>query len=135
MAELLAALNYGFIQRALLGGVLIGVSCGVLGVFLVLRRESMVGHGLAHVIFGGVALALLLGTSPLPVALAVALVAAWAMERFKEGGGFGGDTGIGIVSSIGMAVDCIPTASPEMMLVADPVSEALAMRRIGAAEV
>ncbi len=107
MGDLLTPLHYGFVRRALLGGVLIGVSCGVLGVFLVLRRESMVGHGLAHVIFGGVALALLLQLQPLPTALAVALLAAWAMERFKQGGGFGGDTGIGIVSSLGMAAGVV----------------------------
>ena len=103
MVEIMPFFHYGFLQRALVGGVLIGVSCGLLGVFLVLRRESMVGHGLAHVIFGGVALAILLDTSPLPVALAVALLAAWTMERLKGAERFGGDTGIGIVSSLGMA--------------------------------
>jgi zinc transport system permease protein len=53
-------LSYGFIQRALVTGVLIAVLCAILGVFLVLRRLSLIGDGLAHVTFGSVAVALLL---------------------------------------------------------------------------
>ena len=60
-----------FIQRALISGTLIAVLCAVLGVFLVLRRLSLIGDGLAHVTFGSVAVALLVpvpvpSTSPLP---------------------------------------------------------------------
>ncbi len=95
--------SYGFMQRAFLAGTLVSVSCSVLGVFLVLRREAMIGHGLAHVTFGGVALALFLNYSPLPVALIFSLVAAWLIEYLKKGAKLGGDTGIGIVSSLGMA--------------------------------
>ena len=51
-------LQYGFIQRALLTGIFVGTACAVLGVFLVLRRYALVGHGLAHVAFGGVAVGL-----------------------------------------------------------------------------
>ncbi len=103
MSDLLELFQYGFLQRAFAGGILIGISCALLGVFLVLRRESMIGHGLAHVTFGGVALAILLDTAPMPVALLVALAAAWWMEQLKDAGRLGGDTGIGIVSSLGMA--------------------------------
>ncbi|NDY43025.1 metal ABC transporter permease [Dissulfurirhabdus thermomarina] len=105
--EWLQVFTYGFMQRALAAGLLVGGSCAVLGVFLVLRREAMVGHGLAHVTFGGVALALFTGTAPLPVALAVALAAAWAMVRLKDRAGLGGDTGIGILASLGMAAGVI----------------------------
>ncbi len=97
-------LSYGFMQRALLAGVLVSLNCAVLGIFLVLRREAMIGHGLAHVTFGGVALALFLDVTPLPVALAVSLVSAWWINRLRSGTGLGGDTGIGIVSSLGMAL-------------------------------
>ncbi len=47
-------------QRAILSGTLIGLVCSILGVFLILRRDAMIGHGLAHVTFGGVALGLFL---------------------------------------------------------------------------
>ena len=51
-------LSYGFMQRALIGGSLIAILCSVLGVFLVLRRLSLIGDGLSHVTFGSVALAM-----------------------------------------------------------------------------
>jgi len=47
--------NFGFVQRALITGALIAVACSILGVFLVLRRLSLIGDGLAHVTFGSVA--------------------------------------------------------------------------------
>lgn len=97
-------LSYGFIQRAFVAGLLVAVCCAVLGTFLVLRREAMIGHGLAHVTFGGVALALVFEVSPLPVALGVSLLAAWAIVLLKDRAGLGGDTGIGILSSLGMAL-------------------------------
>lgn len=53
--DLAEILSYGFLQRALVGGSLIAVLCSTLGIFLVLRRFSLIGDGLAHVTFGSVA--------------------------------------------------------------------------------
>ncbi len=97
-------LSYGFLQRALLAGVLIGVACAVLGVFLVLRRDAMVGHGLSHVTFAGVALGLFLKVVPLAAALVVAVVAALGLMKLREKAGLYGDTALGIISSTGLAV-------------------------------
>jgi zinc transport system permease protein len=100
MASLFA---YGFLQRAFLAGALIGVACAVLGLFLVLRKDAMIGHGLAHVAFAGVALGLFLNVLPLAAALAVAVAAAVGVMRIKGRAGFHGDTAIGIFSSLGLA--------------------------------
>ncbi len=102
--EISYMLSFGFMRRALCAGILVSVSCAVLGVFLVLRREAMIGHGLSHVTFGGVALALVLDVIPMPVALLFSLAAAWWIHGLKDKAGLGGDTGIGIVSSLGMAL-------------------------------
>ncbi len=103
MTNILEPLAYGFIQRALLAGTLIAMSCAILGVFLVLRREAMVGHGLAHVTFGGVALALMARIEPLLTSLAVAILSSIWIKHLKSKAKLGGDTGIGIVASLGMA--------------------------------
>jgi len=95
---------YGFFQRALLAGLLVAIASAVLGLFLVLRRDAMIGHGLAHVTFGGVALGLFLNILPLGAALAVAVLASLAIMKLKEKAGLHGDTAIGIFSSAGMAV-------------------------------
>jgi zinc transport system permease protein len=99
-----AFLSYGFIQRAFLAGVFIAVACAVLGIFLILRKDAMIGHGLSHVAFAGVALGLFLNVLPLAAALAVAVVAAVAVIRLKDRAGLYGDTAIGIFSSLGLAV-------------------------------
>ncbi len=99
-----ALITYGFLQRALLAGVFVAIACAILGVFLLLRRDAMIGHGLAHVTFGGVALGLFLNILPLGTALVVAVLASLAIMRLKEKAGLHGDTAIGIFSSVGLAL-------------------------------
>lgn len=99
-------LGYGFIQRALVAGSLVAVLCSVLGVFLVLRRLSLIGDGLAHVTFGGVALSLLLGFSPAYVTLAAipfVMLSSLGILKLTERARVYGDAAIGIVSSLGIA--------------------------------
>ena len=95
---------YGFLQRALVAGVFIAIACALLGVFLILRRDAMIGHGLAHVTFAGVALGLFLNIMPLAVALVVAVAAALIIMKLKVKAGLHGDTAIAIFSSVGFAL-------------------------------
>lgn len=98
---------YGFMQRALLAGLFIALACAILGVFLILRRDAMIGHGMAHVTFGGVALGLFLQVTPLFAALTVAMVCALLIVKLKERAGLYEDTAIGILSSAGMALGVV----------------------------
>ena len=103
-------LSYGFIQRALLAGTLIAVLCSVLGVFLVLRRLSLIGDGLAHVTFGGTAIALslkLYSASSLLVSLPVVLLSSLGILKLTEKARLGGDSAIGIVSALGISAGII----------------------------
>jgi zinc transport system permease protein len=95
--------SYGFLQRALLAGVFVALACALLGVFIILRRDAMIGHGLAHVTFAGIALGFLLKIVPLAAALAVAALAALGIMKVKEKAGLYGDTAIAIFSSAGFA--------------------------------
>jgi zinc transport system permease protein len=99
-----ALLAYGFLQRAFLAGLLIALACAVLGVFLVLRKDAMIGHGLSHIAFAGVALGLFLNVLPLAAALVVAVAAALAVVKLKDRAGLHGDAAIGIFSSLGLAL-------------------------------
>ncbi len=99
-----AFLLYGFLQRALLAGVFVAVACALLGVFLILRRDAMIGHGLAHITFAGVALGLLLKVIPLAAALVIAVLTALGIMKLKEKAGLHGDTAIAIFSSVGFAL-------------------------------
>ena len=99
-------LSYGFIQRALIAGSLIAVLCSVLGVFLVLRRLSLIGDGLAHVTFGSVALSLMMGLNPVYVTVAAipfVMLSSLGILKLTEKARIYGDAAIGIVSSLGIA--------------------------------
>ncbi len=104
--NLLEILSYGFIQRALLAGTLIAALCSVLGVFLVLRRLSLIGDGLAHVTFGSTAIALafkLYSAASLLVSLPIVLLASVGILKLTEKARVSGDAAIGIVSAVGIA--------------------------------
>ncbi len=58
-------LQFAFMQRALLAGLIIGLLCPMIGIFLVLRRMSLIGDSLSHVALSGVAAGLLTNTYPL----------------------------------------------------------------------
>ncbi|MES2153774.1 MAG: metal ABC transporter permease [bacterium] len=96
-------LHYQYLQHALLGGVLVAVVCGVLGVFLVLRGLSLLGDGLAHVSFGGVALGLTVSFYPTYVALAFTIAGALLIHLLRTRGIVRGDTAIGILFTTGLA--------------------------------
>lgn len=99
----LEAMQYVFIRRALVVGALIALCCAALGSFLVLRKLSMIGDGLAHVSFATVALALLLSASPLIVSIPLVILASFAILRLSEKADMHGDAAIGLVSSFAIA--------------------------------
>ncbi|MEN6330575.1 MAG: metal ABC transporter permease [Smithella sp.] len=103
-------LSFAFIQRAILAGSLIAAVCSILGVFLVLRRMSLIGDGLAHTTFGSVAVVLLLGASPLYVTLAalpLVMISSLAILKLTRSKKIQGDAAIGVVSSIGIAAGIV----------------------------
>src|SRR4030043_184727 len=108
--ELGEIFRYEFVQRALLAGVFIAAVSSILGVFLVLRRLSLIGDGLAHITFGSVAMVLLIGLSPLYVTLAalpLVMLSSLAIFQLTRSKRIRGDAAIGIVSSIGIALGII----------------------------
>lgn len=101
--SLLHYLNYTFIQRAYLAGSFIALLCAVLGLFLVLRKLSLIGDGLSHVSFGAIALGLFFGLYPFYVAIPLVLLASYFILKLTEKTKMYGDAAIGIVSSLSIA--------------------------------
>ncbi len=102
--EILSFFQYGFMWRALIAGSFTALICAVLGVLLVLRRLSLIGDGLAHVTFGGVAIGLFLKQHPVYVAIPIVMASSLGILRLVEKARLYGDAAIGIVSSIGIAL-------------------------------
>ena len=77
-------LEYDFMQRAFIAGILIAILASISGTFIVLRRYSMIGETLAHASLVGVAVALVAGSNPLWIAVLFALIAAWLIELLRD---------------------------------------------------
>lgn len=84
-------------QRALLAAVLVTVIAGILGTYLLVQNLALIGDGLAHVSFGGVAVGIVLGaTSPLWYALVFSIVAAILIHEMQARNMLSGDASIAI---------------------------------------
>jgi zinc transport system permease protein len=101
---MLEIFQYGFMQRALLAGAIIGTIAPLIGVFLVLRRLSLIADTLSHVALAGVAGALLLRAHPLAGALVASVAGAIGIERLRVSGRLFGETALAIFLSGGFAV-------------------------------
>jgi len=107
MANPFEALEFAFMQRALIAGLLVAIACAIMGTFLVLRGMSLLGDSLAHASFGGIALAFFLGVAPYFVALLVAVVGGIAIHVLEHRRIVRGDTALGIVFAAGLGLGVI----------------------------
>ncbi|MDR0907866.1 MAG: metal ABC transporter permease [Rikenellaceae bacterium] len=100
-------IQYQFLRNALVAAVLSGVTCGMVGAYVVFRRAVFLSGGITHASFGGIGLAYFAGWNPLVGATLVALLSAvgieWAADRVK----IREDSAIGIIWSVGMALGII----------------------------
>ncbi len=94
--------EYQFMQFALLGGVMIATLCAMIGTFLVPQRFSLLGDGLAHLAFGGIAIGLVLGLPPLLTAAVVCVIGALYLSYNKEK--MYGESAIAVLLTVGMAI-------------------------------
>lgn len=97
-------MGYEFFRHALAAATLVGALCGLLGVYVVLRRMSYIGHGLSHSVFGGAVVSYLIGWNFYLGAglwgfLSAILINATARRRK-----IGADAAIGIVTTASFAV-------------------------------
>ena len=101
--ELINFLQYSFIQKAFFSGSFVAIICSALGLFLVLRKMSLIGDGLSHVSFGAIALGLFFGIYPYYIAIPLVMIASIVILKISEKAKIYGDAAIGIVSAIGIA--------------------------------
>lgn len=98
------ALQFAFIQRALIAGCFVALCCAFLGIFLVLKRFALIGEGLAHISFATIAIGLLVNVTPIFVSLPLVVLAALLILRLTEKSLVHGDAAIGLLSATGVAV-------------------------------
>lgn len=88
-------------------GAIVGVLAPTVGFFLVQRRMSLVGDGIGHVAFAGVALGVLLDVSPVLTALVAAVVGAVGIEWLRSRRGAAGDQALALVFYTGIAAGVV----------------------------
>ena len=93
-------LQYHFMQNAILAGLFAGITCSVVGVFVVTMHLSFIGVCIAHAAFAGALLGLWLGFNPLIGALLFSLASAAIIGPVADRGELNPDTSIGIVFSL-----------------------------------
>lgn len=96
--------HYGFMVRALIAGVLVALAIPLLGVFLVARRYSLIADSLAHVSLAGVGLGLVLGFTPIYVAVPVTAGGAMLLEWLRQKQRLSGEISLAILMSGGLAI-------------------------------
>ena len=94
---ILGPFQYGFMVRALIVSVLVGVMCPILGAYVITRGRAFMGDALAHSVLPGMVVAFLLGISPFFAAVPAGIVVALLMGTVSRRTGISEDTSIGIV--------------------------------------
>ncbi|MGA8913739.1 MAG: metal ABC transporter permease [Nitrososphaeraceae archaeon] len=100
-------LQYGFMQRALVSGVAVAITCSVVGLFLVLRRQSLFADALSHMAFGGIAIGLFANLYPIWTAFIVSIFAALGITKLRESTKIPPDSAVAVLLSAGLAVGVI----------------------------
>lgn len=100
-------LQYEFMQRALIAGIAISISCSLIGLFLILKRFSLFGDAMSHVAFGGIALGLFLKSNPIWVSLIVSIIGAIAIIKLNSSKRIYSDSSISVLLSLGLAMGLV----------------------------
>ena len=102
--DILEMFSYSFMVRAFIVGLLISLCASLIGVSLVLRRNSMIGDGLSHVGFGAFAIATVLGIAPLEFALPVVIISSFFILKISDNSKIHGDSLIALMSASSLAI-------------------------------
>ena len=91
-------IQYSFVVRAILVGLSIAISSSFLGSFLVLKKFSLIGHGLSHVSFFAIALALIFNQSPLLVSIPIVTLSSILILKLNESNNINADASVGLIA-------------------------------------
>ena len=93
----IAPLEYGFMVRALIGSVLVGVMCPLVGAYVITRNLAFIGDALAHAVLPGMVVAFLVGINPAIAAVPTGVGVAMLVRTVSRRAGLSTDTSIGIL--------------------------------------
>ena len=104
MSSIIEMFTYAFMVKAFICGLLISFSAALIGVTLVLKRNSMIGDGLSHVGFGAFAIAAAFGFAPLWFAIPIVIILSFIILQLNENDKIHGDSAIALLSASSLAI-------------------------------
>lgn len=110
LKEIFQMLSYPFVIRAFIVGILVSLCAALLGVILVLKRYSLIGHGLADVGFASLAIASVLGISSIYISMPIITVCSFFIMYLSQNKKIHGDVAIGIFSTGALALGVLITS-------------------------
>jgi len=99
--------QFSFVKNAFIGGILLAILLSVVSLFIYLRNWSFITVGISHATFGGLAIGLYLGISPVYTAIVFAVLIGFLIGYISRKGSIHEDTSIGILFSVSMALGVI----------------------------
>lgn len=100
-------MNYGFLQKALFTSIMVGIICGVIGCFIVLRGMALMGDAISHAVLPGVAISYMLGINYFYGAVLTGMLTALGIGIVSQSSRIKNDSSIGIVFSAFFALGVI----------------------------
>ena len=98
-------------QKALVAGISIAIICSFMGTFLVLRRYSLFGDGIAHVAFGGVSVGLFMGVFPIWTAVIASVLGGIGLQKLRSNTKISGDAAVAVVLVSGISIGVLLISS------------------------
>ena len=107
MAFIEAVIQYGFLQKALLTSVMVGIICGIIGCFIILRGMALMGDAISHAVLPGVAISYMLGINFLIGAVVSGIITAIGIGFVSQNSRIKNDISIGIMFTAAFALGII----------------------------
>ncbi len=111
--------QYEFIRNAVMAAVLVSITCGIVGTYVVIKKIVFISGGISHAAFGGIGLGYFLGINPIITAIPFSILSAIAIGVISKKSKLSEDTVIGIIWAVGMAsgilfINLTPGFAPDL---------------------
>lgn len=104
MQEFFDFFLFGYIQRALISGISIAIMCSLIGLFLVLRKQSLFGDAISHMAFGGIAIGTYLNIYPFWTAIIFSALSALVINKIRYYTKLNSDSMVAVLLSFGLGI-------------------------------
>lgn len=104
MQEFFDFFLFGYIQRALISGISIAIMCSLIGLFLVLRKQSLFGDAISHMAFGGIAIGTYLNIYPFWTAIIFSASSALVINKIRYYTKLNSDSMVAVLLSFGLGI-------------------------------